>query len=138
MDVLDGGLACAQPQGFVRLLVDEGDGLRALLRQYLHRYPESPRQPYVMRVLSAFEAPAQGPAGSSLLDPLTEREAEILALVCEGYSNSEIADRLVVSVGTVKTHIHNIFGKLGVSTRPQAIARTQQIHTAGTSAVQQK
>jgi LuxR family maltose regulon positive regulatory protein len=51
------------------------------------------------------------------------REVEVLHLVCEGLSNQEIAARLVLSVGTVKTHVHNIFGKLGVSNRPQAIAK---------------
>ena len=56
---------------------------------------------------------------------LSERELEVLGLVAEGLSNGEIADKLFISVGTVKTHVHNIFGKLGVEGRPRAIARAR-------------
>ncbi len=60
-------------------------------------------------------------------EPLTERELEILRLVCQGMSNQEIADRLALSVGTVKTHVHSIFGKLGARDRPQAIATAARL-----------
>jgi DNA-binding CsgD family transcriptional regulator len=65
------------------------------------------------------------PAGtppSPLLEPLSERELEILALVARGYSNKEVATELVVSVATVKTHLNNSYRKLGASSRTQAIA----------------
>ena len=60
-----------------------------------------------------------------LPEALSEREAEVLQLVAEGLSNQEIADRLVISITTVKTHVGNIFLKLGVTSRTQAIARAE-------------
>ncbi len=62
-----------------------------------------------------------------MVEPLSERELIVLQLVAEGLSNQEIADRLVVTVNTVKTHIGNIFGKLDVKSRTQAIARAREL-----------
>ena len=70
---------------------------------------------------------AQPPA-QPLVQPLTEREIEILRLVDDGLSNSEIADKLIVTVGTVKKHLNNIFGKLGVSSRTQALAGARALN----------
>jgi predicted ATPase/DNA-binding CsgD family transcriptional regulator len=67
-------------------------------------------------------------AQSSLADPLSERELEILRLIAEGLTNQEIADRLVLTVGTIKTHNYNIFGKLGVKNRGQAIRRARELN----------
>ncbi len=64
---------------------------------------------------------------AGLEESLSPREIEILKLVCQGRSNQEIAGQLVLSVGTVKFHIHNIFGKLSVRDRPQAIAKAAQL-----------
>ena len=66
-------------------------------------------------------------------DPLTTRELEILHLMAEGLSNREIARKLIISLGTVKTHIHNICGKLGASSRTQAIARANDLNLLRTS-----
>ena len=63
-----------------------------------------------------------------LVEPLTERELEILRLLALGLSNQEIADRLILAVGTVKTHNHHIFGKLGVANRVQALARARSLN----------
>jgi LuxR family maltose regulon positive regulatory protein len=63
-----------------------------------------------------------------LVEPLSEREREVLALVAAGLSNQEIATRLVVGVSTVKKHINNIFGKLAVSSRTQALARARDLN----------
>ena len=57
----------------------------------------------------------------SVIEPLTEREREVLLLIADGASNREIGERLVITVGTVKRHINNLFGKLGVQSRTQAI-----------------
>jgi LuxR family maltose regulon positive regulatory protein len=62
-----------------------------------------------------------------LLDALSERELEILRLVAGGMSNQQIADEMVIALGTVKTHVHNIYGKLGVESRTQAIARARDL-----------
>lgn len=134
--MLQEALAYAQPQGFVRIFLDEGEALRELMAQLLWpanlpRLQPAALQAYILDLLAAFPYPPPKGAvtpqsifagGESLIEPLSARELEVLGLLCEGLSNQEIAARLVLSVGTVKTHIHNIFGKLGVSNRPQAIA----------------
>ena len=63
-----------------------------------------------------------------LLEPLTEREREVLRLLVAGLSNAAMAQELVITVGTVKSHINHIYGKLGVQSRSQAIARTHCLH----------
>ena len=72
------------------------------------------------------------PAGAesdsiNIIEALTEREAEVLELIAEGLSNREIAERLIMTVNTVKTHIKNIYGKLQVSRRVQAVKRAKQL-----------
>ena len=63
----------------------------------------------------------------SLVEPLSERELEVLQLIAAGLSNKEVATSLVVTVGTVKKHLSNIFGKLGVNSRTQAVARAREL-----------
>jgi len=63
-----------------------------------------------------------------LIDPLSERELEILRLVASGKSNQEIAAELYLAVGTVKKHISNIFGKLNVDSRTRCIAQARELH----------
>jgi len=67
-------------------------------------------------------------ANRSLLEPLSERELDVLRLIAAGHSNQDIADHLVISVTTVKKHINHIFGKLGVESRTQAIAHAQSLN----------
>ncbi len=67
-------------------------------------------------------------ARDQLVDPLTDRELEVLQLIAAGMSNRKIAEELIVSVGTVKAHAHNIYGKLDVTSRAQAIARTRDLN----------
>jgi LuxR family maltose regulon positive regulatory protein len=65
---------------------------------------------------------------SLLIDPLSDRELEILRLIAAGHSNQEIAEKLVITVGTVKAHTSNIFNKLNVRSRTQAISRASELH----------
>ena len=68
-----------------------------------------------------------GPRPGEILDLLTPRELDIMRLICKGYSNPEIASELVITINTVKKHTSNIYSKLGVRSRTQAIARAQQL-----------
>jgi LuxR family maltose regulon positive regulatory protein len=70
---------------------------------------------------------APRPAAQGLIEPLSDRELEVLALMADGYSNAEIADRLFIAVGTVKRHINNMYGKLDVASRTQAVARARSL-----------
>lgn len=88
---------------------------------------------YVATLLAAFGEPVRvvsphSSATGGWVEPLTEREREVLHLLATGASNGEIARRLVVSVGTVKKHVSNICGKLGVQSRTQAILRARTLH----------
>ena len=102
----------------------------ALLRQdqARSRVPE-----YVATLLSAFgeqhlsDVPQSSASPNPLAEPLTEREREVLHLLAEGASNREIARRLMLSVNTVKRHVYNLCGKLGVQSRAQAIVRARTL-----------
>ena len=89
---------------------------------------------YVATLLAAFgeqhttDLPLPSPRSSVLAEPLTEREREVLRLLLEGASNREIARRLVLSVNTVKRHVYNLCGKLGVQSRAQAIVRARTLN----------
>ncbi len=120
---LEDSLALAQPSGFVRLYVDLGPPLAELLREMLHR---SSFASYIRSILHAFAASpavAQQYAGNNdiLVEPLTPRELEIVALMGKHFSNKQIAAELVISVSTVKRHAINIYQKLGVHNRREAV-----------------
>jgi LuxR family maltose regulon positive regulatory protein len=121
-------LQLAAPEGFVSTFVDEGGAIRKLLNEAKSRV--SPELGfYVERVLTGF-APAENPPVQRETDhpsDLSVRESEILSLIAEGMSNQEIADRLVISITTVKTHTGNIYNKLGVTSRTRALARAEEL-----------
>ncbi|MEJ2736289.1 MAG: LuxR C-terminal-related transcriptional regulator [Anaerolineae bacterium] len=126
---LERALTLAEPEGYMRLFLDEGPPLARLL----YRAAEQGILPtYTGKLLAAFPeagtAPRPGrrsPSPAPLVEPLTGRERQILQLIAEGMTNKEIARKLVISVGTVKVHAHNIYGKLGVSGRTQAVAKAR-------------
>jgi LuxR family maltose regulon positive regulatory protein len=140
--VLIEALALAEPEGFVRVFVDQGDVMQSLLiaaarRLTLAADDESIRlKAYSARLLDAFQpGPGTGPApngspptrAAAVVEPLTPRELEILQLVAAGDSNRAIAEKLVITVSAVKKHTGNIFGKLGVNSRTQAVARAREL-----------
>jgi LuxR family maltose regulon positive regulatory protein len=139
LDALQQALTNAQGEGYIRTIIDEGlpiGGLLTKLRRFLRR--RQPEQPgvslaYVNRLLLALmnhenTRPSSSvtikPYGTAhpLAEPLTEREREVLSLLAAGYSSQQIADQLVITISTVKAHIHNIYGKLAVQSRTRAIA----------------
>jgi LuxR family maltose regulon positive regulatory protein len=131
LSTLEWGLVLAEPEGYIRLFVDEGLPMRALLH---HAYGRGIVPGYIATLLSAFgeqhapDLPLASARPSPLLEPLTEREREVLGLLLEGASNREIARRLVLSVNTVKRHVYNLCGKLGVQSRTQAILRARDLN----------
>jgi LuxR family maltose regulon positive regulatory protein len=127
LDALQRALVLAEPEGYVRTFVDEGAPMLALLREAAARGIATG---YVNKLLTASgvsEYEGVGLADQTLIDPLSERELEVLHLIAAGLSNREIAERLVVAVSTVKTHINNIYRKLDVSKRTQAVARAREL-----------
>jgi DNA-binding CsgD family transcriptional regulator len=82
----------------------------------------------IRRIIGDTKLNTRQQANQALLDPLTDRELEVLDLVAAGLSNRDIAERLVVSVGTVKVHIRHIYNKLDVSSRTQAIAQASGLN----------
>jgi LuxR family maltose regulon positive regulatory protein len=126
LDALGQALSQAEPEGYVRRFVDEGEPMRGLLKQAAARGIE-PR--YVGRLLAAF-GPSPGAGAQALqplVEPLTDRELEVLDLLAEDLSNREIGWRLFVSLPTVKSHTRNIYGKLGVHSREEAVARARAL-----------
>lgn len=132
-------LQLAEPGGFIRLFLDEGDKLLPLLREeYAALGSESAADgpalhAFVARLLDAsghhaeLTARPPGDTGFQPLEPLTDREKEILVYLANGVSNKEMARRIFVSENTVKFHLKNIYSKLAVSSRLQAINAARQM-----------
>lgn len=128
--VLGKAIKLAKPGGFIRIFVDEGPQMAKLLYLTLKKDIEPV---YVRKILAAFpavqsEKPAektQPASDSDWIEPLSDRELEVLHLIAAGHSRQEIASRLVVSLNTVKTHIRNIFSKLGVNSQMQAVGKAR-------------
>ena len=125
-------LNMAEPGGFIRVFVDEGRPMAQLLSETAAR---GIMPGYCNKLLAVFEAERQKeddipypPPTQPLIDSLTKRELEILNLIAEGLKNQEIAEQLVVSLNTVLYHIKNIYNKLGVNRRTQAIAKAKEIN----------
>ncbi len=154
---LQEALTLAAPQGYIRLFVDEGEPMEALLvRMKAEQRRGRPKlakgmSEYILTLLAAFSqasstqpsaispspgtfsvpGPSRRQAPQPLVEPLRPRELEVLQLMGEGFSNREIAQRLVIALGTTKRHAANIYGKLGVSSRTQAVARARELDLLG-------
>jgi LuxR family maltose regulon positive regulatory protein len=119
-------LAEAEAQGAVQVFVDEGAPMAGLLAALLAARPGE-LMAYTRRLLATLGGADQDQAASPLMEPLTAREREVLALMAAGLSNRQICEALVISIGTVKAHLHNIYGKLGVQNRTEAAARAREL-----------
>jgi LuxR family maltose regulon positive regulatory protein len=122
MQRLARALTMAEPEGYIRLFVDGGEPMVALLFQASARGIAPDYAATLLSAAGVTVGAAPTPA-RSLLEPLTEREREVLRLLVAGLSNAAMAQELVITIGTVKRHINSIYGKLGVNSRTQAIAR---------------
>jgi LuxR family maltose regulon positive regulatory protein len=131
MKVLERALVLAEPQGYIRLFLDEGAPLVALLRQ---ASACGVALSYLLRLLAACgeqveaDEHQQTPSPNSLLEPLTPRERGVLELLMQGASNCQMARDLVLSVGTIKKYVYTICGKLRVRSRTQAVVKARMLH----------
>lgn len=131
VQLLSEALALAEPEGFIRIFVDEGPRMAELLSDTTTR---GFRPGYVNKLLAAFEAEPNGQravasitGSTSLIEPLSTRELEVLSLIAQGLSNQEISKRLFLALDTVKGHNRRIFDKLQVQRRTEAIARAREL-----------
>jgi LuxR family maltose regulon positive regulatory protein len=149
--VLAKSLALAEPEKYIRVFLDEDQPMQMLLAQWLAHAGDSPLRDYAIRLLSQFDAephvvtaaqekvsptgdpsashvvsPVE-PSGQALVEPLSERELEVLHLMALGRTNQEIARQLIVAPGTVKAHTASIYRKLDVANRTEAVARARQL-----------
>src|SRR5262250_1676772 len=140
VDTLAEALTLACPQGYVRVFADEGAPMETLLRRLVAAQRDGQAAArnvelgYLTRLLRAFggkHADAgsgrSGAAVPGLVDPLTTRELEVLALLAAGTPNPGIAGQLVVTLDTVKKHVSHILGKLGAANRTEAVTRARQL-----------
>jgi len=126
LECLTEALQMAENGGFIRSFVEAGDKLIPLLREAAQR-GVSPG--FTGQILAAMteKVDIAGAGQSSLVEPLSERELEVLQLLTEGMSNREIAEKLFISTGTAKTHVHNLCGKLGVRNRTEAAMKGKEL-----------
>jgi LuxR family maltose regulon positive regulatory protein len=147
---LEQALTLAEPQGYVRIFVDEGEPMRLLISDFRLQIGKrvqiaSDRAAnellkYANRLLTAFGQPPsvverpkisdQQSTIGNLIEPLSDRELEVLRLLVAGQSYDEIAQALVISLNTVKTHVKNIYGKLEASNRKEAITKAKELGLA--------
>lgn len=135
IDLFAKALAKAEPEGYVRTFLDEGTGVVELLRYWANQ-----GHSYAIKLMELSKPdPVMGPpnhepvgevksvSSPQLVEPLSQRELEILRLVAAGASNADIAQKAFISLNTVKKHITNIYGKLNVTTRLQAVEKAREL-----------
>jgi LuxR family maltose regulon positive regulatory protein len=118
-------LTLAEPEGYVRIFADEGPPMASLLRAAAKlRIAPS----YVRRLLAAVNKTGDStPVSQGLIEPLSERELDVLRLLGTDLGGPDIARELIVSLNTVRTHTKNIYAKLGVNNRRAAVRRAREL-----------
>jgi LuxR family maltose regulon positive regulatory protein len=142
--LVERALVLAEPEGYVRIFVDEGEPMRSLIEKQ-SRNQDHPLSGYADKVLAAFTQPVAAPESatpalhqtqrgasvihqkSDMIEPLSNRELEVLNLLRSELSGPEIAQQLIVSLHTLRTHTNNIFKKLGVNNRRAAVRRAEEL-----------
>jgi LuxR family maltose regulon positive regulatory protein len=131
VELLGEVLAQAEPEGSMRVFLDEGAPMAELLSAAA---VQGIRPDYVNKLLAAFKGEMEGerpsasvPGSAGLIEPLSQREVEILRLIAQGLSNREIGERLFLALDTVKGHNRKIFDKLQVQSRTEAVARAREL-----------
>jgi len=130
VDRLQDALARAEPEGYIRIFMDFDEPMRALLKTATSSINDLTLVSYARKLLAAFGDEPGRPQlkEQPIIAPLSERELEVLRLVAAGRSNQEIANELVIALGTVKRHIFNIYNKLDVKNRTECVARARVLH----------
>ncbi len=123
MDELKKAITLAEPGSFINVFVSEGRPVETLLEKIL----SEKKSPYVKKISMAFKSRRDLKKDAVLADPLSERELDVLQLLSAGLTNKEIADRLYISLNTVRTHTKNINSKLNVHSRAKAVARAKKL-----------
>jgi LuxR family maltose regulon positive regulatory protein len=125
-------LSLAEPEGYVRIFVDEGEPMRMLIEKQ-SRDRDHPLSDYADKLLAAFTRPVAAPKSalihqkSDMIEPLSEREQEVLKLLRTDLNGPEIARDCMVSLSTIRTHTQNIYAKLGVNNRRAAVRRAEEL-----------
>jgi LuxR family maltose regulon positive regulatory protein len=123
---LDRAVTLAEPEGNVRVFVDEGPPMTSLLRAAAK---QGTRRDYVRRLLAAASGiERNGPREQALIEPLSERELDVLRLLGSELDGPAIARELVVSLNTMRTHTKNIYAKLAVTNRRAAVRRAAELN----------
>ena len=126
-DVLEKSISLAQPEGCMRLFLDEGQNMQSILYR---AQKKGVGLPYSKTLLGAFDVQTRklpGSASTSLPEPLSDREMEVLVLLPTKMTAAEMADNLIVAKSTVDTHIKHIYSKLGVNRRMEAVQRAKEL-----------
>jgi LuxR family transcriptional regulator, maltose regulon positive regulatory protein len=124
LNALKAAMELAEPEGFIQDFLDEGEPMIQLLHEAV-RHRVKPE--FAQQLLGRFSPGRQAEKPGGLVEPLSKRELEVLKLVAQGLSNQEIAARLYLSLRTIKFHTGNIYGKLGVKSRTEAVSRARDL-----------
>ena len=121
-------LDLAEENGYLQTFIDGGEPLLRLLDRSIQ---DGTVPQYAARIAAIIRANNTSTRASldagEMVEPLSEREMEVLRFIAQGLTNQQIADRLFLTVGTIKVHAHNIYGKLGVSNRTRAVKKAEEI-----------